>query len=98
MKKNVLILAFIFMLLMVGCGSKPTLSKWVDSDEVAENVEQINSAYAEEGTGLHVKLSAEGEDVLVFSYIFEEFQLTDENGQNGMNMELTNLLSYWARL
>lgn len=94
MKKNILVLAFVFMLIMVGCGSKPTLSEWVDSDDVADNVEQINSAYAEEGTGLHVKLSAEGEDVLVFSYIFEEFQLTAENGQNGMNMELTNLLSY----
>lgn len=96
MKKNLLVfvLTVVFMLVMAGCGSKPTLSEWVESGDAADNVEQMNTAYAEDGTGLHIKLSAEGEDVLVFSYIFEEYQLTTESGQNGMNMELANLLSY----
>ena len=92
MKKISLVLSVILMLLMVGCG-KPSLSKWVESGDVADNVEQINAAYEEEGLGLHVKLSAEGEDVLVFSYIFEEYQLTPESTPDG-NAALDNMLSY----
>lgn len=92
--KNLLVCVVVIMLVMVGCGSKPTLSKWVDSDEVVDNIEQINAEYAEDGTGLYVKLSAEGEDVLVFSYVFEEYQLVTEVGQNGMSAELADLLSY----
>lgn len=73
MKKNLFILVVAIMLVMVGCGSKPTLSQWVDSDDVAAVEEQINAAYAEAGLGLRVKFSADGEDVLVFSCIFEEY-------------------------
>lgn len=74
MKKNLLVLVVALMLVMVGCGSKPTLSQWVDSDEVAAVEEQINAAYAEASLGLRVKFSADSEDVLVFSYIYEQYQ------------------------
>ena len=94
MKKNLIALVVVLTLVMAGCSSKPTLSKWIGSDDVVGEVEQINAAYAEEGLGLHVKISAEGEDVLVYSYIFEEQQLTNESGQNGTNAALGNLLSY----
>lgn len=94
MKKILIVCVVVFMLVMVGCGSKPTLSEWVAGDEVADNIEQINAEYEQSGTGLRVKLSAEGDDVLVFSYIFEEFQLVPEDGQDGMNVQLANLLSY----
>lgn len=94
MKKILSVCIVILMLVMVGCSSKPKLSDWVGSDDVANNVAQINAEYAESGTGLHVKLSADGDDVLVFSYIFDEFQLVPEDGQTGMNPELSNLLIY----
>ena len=37
------------------CGSKPTLSQWVESDEVAVAEEEFNAAYADAGLGLSVK-------------------------------------------
>lgn len=43
MKKNLFVLFVALLLVMVGCSSKPTLSKWVDSDEVAAVEEQINT-------------------------------------------------------
>lgn len=70
MKKNLLILVVAVMLVMAGCGSKPTLSEWVDGSDVTTAEEQINAAYA--GAGLHAEFSAEGEDILVFSCIYDE--------------------------
>ena len=67
MKKNLFVLVAAFMFLLASCGSKPTLSQWVESDEVAAVEEEINAAYADAGLGLSVKFSADGEDVLVFS-------------------------------
>ncbi len=70
MKKNLLILVVAVMLVLAGCGSKPTLSQWVDSDDVTAAEEQINASYA--GSGLRAEFSADGEDVLVFSCIYEQ--------------------------
>lgn len=74
MKKKWFVLVSVVMLVITGCGSKPTLAKWVESDEIADGEEEINAIYDESGRGLHVKFSADGEDVLVFSLIHEEYQ------------------------
>ncbi len=82
MKKNLIVLVAAFMFLMSSCGSKPTLSQWVDSDDVAAVEEQINTAYADAGLGLYVKFSADDEDVLVFSCIYEQYQNLAGRNQN----------------
>lgn len=82
MKKSLFLVVAVVMLVMVGCGSKPTLSQWVNSDDVASGEEEINAAYADAGLGLHVKFSADGEDILVFSCIHEEYQNLTGRTQN----------------
>ncbi len=82
MKKNLLVLVVVLMLVMVSCGSKPTLSKWVDSDEVSAVEEQINAAYADADLGIRVKFSADSEDILVFSCIYEEYQILTGRDQS----------------
>ncbi len=74
MKKNLFVLVVVLMSVMVGCGSKPTLSRWLDSDDVATVEEQINTAYAEANLGLRAKFSADSEDFFVFSYIYEQYE------------------------
>ena len=64
MKTNVCVLVVVLLSVMVGCGSKPTLSRWLDSDDVATVEEQINIAYAEANLGLRAKFSADSEDFL----------------------------------
>jgi len=70
MKKNLLILVTAVMLLLAGCGAKPTLAEWVDGDEITETENQLNTLY--DGSGVHAEFSAEGDDVLVFSCIYEQ--------------------------
>ena len=78
--KKLFVLVTVIMLVMVGCGSKPTLSKWVDSDEVVAAEELSNAELADGGLGLSVKFSADGEDILVLDYIYEQYQnLTGRN-------------------
>ncbi len=77
MKKNLLVLVVVLMLVMVGCGSKPTLSQYLESDVVVAGEEETNSEFANAGLKIRVKYSAEGEDVLVISYIHEEYQILD---------------------
>lgn len=77
MKKNlfVLVVTVMFvMLVMVGCGSKPTLSEYLDSDDVVAGEEQTNEELAASGLGLSFKFSADGEDILVMSFIYEQYQ------------------------
>lgn len=74
MKKKLLIVVAALTLAFGGCGaSKPAaevLSEWVESDEVTTFEETINSQFA--GTGVHAEFSAEGDDILVFSCIYDE--------------------------
>ena len=74
MKKNLFVLVVALMLVMTGCGSKPTLAQLVESDDVVAGEEEANAAFAEAGMGLRVKYSADGEDILVLSYIYENYQ------------------------
>ncbi len=74
MKKNLLVLVVVLMLIMAGCGSKPTLSQFLESDVVATGEEETNSELANAGLKIRVKYSADGEDILVISYIHEEYQ------------------------
>lgn len=75
MKKNLFVLFVAVMLVMAGCGSKPTLAQWVNSEEVADNEEAISEGFADAGLGFHAKFSADGEDILVFSCIYEQYQM-----------------------
>lgn len=70
--KKLFVLVVTVMLVMVGCGSKPTLAELVESDEVVAGEEAANAELAKSGLGLRLKYSADGEDVLVLSYIFED--------------------------
>lgn len=74
MKKNLFILAVVLMLAMAGCGSKPTLAELVESDDVVAGEEDVNAVLAESDSGLRFKYSADGEDILVLSFIYEEYQ------------------------
>ncbi len=94
MKKNLLVLVVVLMLVMVGCSSKPSLSKWVDSDDVSAVEEQINAAYAEAGLGLRVKFSADGEDILVFSCIYEEYQNLTGRDQSEIDATFAEELNF----
>lgn len=95
MKKNLFVLIVAVMLTMVGCGSKPTLAKWVESDEIAAGEEEINALYDDSGLGFHVQFSADGEDVLVFSLIHDEYQQLAGRSQSEIDadfaMELDTL-------
>lgn len=75
MKKKMLVVALFTAMTMAfgGCGSKPAsqvLSEWVESDEVSSFEDTINSAFA--GQGIHAEFSSEGDDILVFSCIYDE--------------------------
>lgn len=70
MKKKLLILITAIMLVLAGCGAKPTLAQWVDGDDITSVETELNSMYA--GTGIRAEFSAEGSDVLVFSCIYEQ--------------------------
>lgn len=82
MKRNLFVLVVTLMLLMVGCGSKPTLSQWVDSDDIAAVEELTNEELAGSGLGLRIKFSADGEDILVCSYIYEQYRQLDGMSQS----------------
>lgn len=92
MKKNLFVLVVVVMLVMVGCGSKPTLSQWVNSDEVAAGEEEINTLYAEAGLGLRVKFAADGEDILVFNCIHEQYQNLTGRSQSEIDAAFANEL------
>lgn len=93
MKKNLFVLIVAVMLVMVGCSSKPTLSQWIGSDDIAAAEEQINTAYAEANLGLHVKFSADGEDILVFNCIYEQYINLDGYSQNEIDATFAEKLS-----
>lgn len=74
MKRNLFVLAVVLMLVIAGCGSKPTLAELVESDDVVAGEEEVNASFAESGIGLRLKYSADGEDILVLSFVYEEYQ------------------------
>ena len=70
MKRNLLILVTAIMFVLAGCGSKPTLSEWVNGDDVAEAESTANEQYA--SSGMVVDIYAEGEDILVYSIAYQK--------------------------
>lgn len=93
MKKKWFILFSVVMLVMTGCGSKPTLAELVESDEVVAGEEAANAELANSGLGLRLKYSADGEDVLVLSYIFEDYQQFAGLNQSDIGTEFSGMLS-----
>lgn len=93
MKKKWFVLVSVVMLVMVGCGSKPTLAELVESDEVVAGEEAANAELAKSGLGLRVKYSADGEDVLVLSYIFEDYKQLAGLNQSDIDSEFSGMLS-----
>lgn len=93
MKKK-LFLGCLLMLLMIGCGSKPTFAEWLENnDEVTSAVEEMNENFAD--WGIHFSYTADGEDVLVQSIIYEEYQdLTgfDQSEIDATFAEMLNVL------
>lgn len=75
MKKNLLVLIVTVMLVLAGCGSKkPTLSEYLNSEDVVAGEEQTNEYLAASGLGLSFKYSADGEDILMMTFIYEQYQ------------------------
>ncbi len=70
MKKKLLILVTAIMLVLASCGAKPTLAEWVEGDKVTETERQLNELY--QGSGIRAEFSIDGDDVLVFSCIYEQ--------------------------
>lgn len=94
MKKNLLVLAVFLMLVMVGCNSKPTLFPLFR--EINAGVESTNAALADAGLGLHVKYSADGEDALVISYIYEEYQVLTGRDQSEIDDTYAAMLDFYG--
>lgn len=92
-EKNLFVLVVAVMLVMAGCGSKPTLEELVESDEVVAGEESANAELAKSGLGLRLKYSADGEDVLVLSYIFEDYQQLAGLDQSDIDARFSGLLS-----
>lgn len=93
LKKNLFVLVVAVMLVMVGCGSKPTLAELLESDEVVAGQESANAELAKSGLGLRLKYSADGEDILVFSYIFEDYIPLAGLDQSDIDAEFSGVLS-----
>lgn len=95
MKKKWFVLVVAVMLVMVGCGSKPTLAEWVESDDIVDAENLTNEELAASGLGIRAKYSADGEDILVISYIFDQYQQLNGLDQNEINTayaeELNNM-------
>lgn len=91
--KKLFVLVVTVMLVMVGCGSKPTLAELVESDEVVAGEEAANAELAKSGLGLRLKYSADGEDVLVLSYIFEDYQQLAGLNQSDIDTKFSGMLS-----
>ncbi len=91
--KKMFVIVFAVMLVMVGCGSKPTLAELLESDEVVAGAEAANAELAKSGLGLRLKYSADGEDVLVFSYIFEDYIPLAGLEQSDIDAEFSGVLS-----
>lgn len=68
MKKRLLLLVAAMMFILASCGSKPSLSKWVNGKDVAEVEKQFNDTYT--AYDMTVDFSADGEDILVMSIIY----------------------------
>lgn len=68
MKKKLLLLVAAMMFILASCGSKPTLSEWVNGKDVAEVEKQYNDMYA--SYDMSVDFSSEGEDILIMSLIY----------------------------
>lgn len=66
MKKNLIILVTAIILVLAGCGSKPTLAEYLKSDEMTEGMEATNKQL--ESAGMSIAITADGEDVLVYTY------------------------------
>lgn len=90
--KKIFVLFFAVMLVMVGCGSKPTLAELLESDEVVAGEESSNAELAKSGLGLRLKYSADGEDVLVISYIFEEYRQLVGLSQSDIDAKFSEML------
>lgn len=58
------------MFVLAGCGSKPTLSEWVNGKDIAEAESLANEQYA--SANISVDIYADGEDILVYSMIYEK--------------------------
>lgn len=69
MKKNLLILVTAILFVLAGCGSKPTLSEWVNSKDVTDAEDQANKEYA--SANITVDIYADGEDILVYSMVYD---------------------------
>lgn len=93
MKKNLFVIVIAVMLVLAGCGSKPTLAQLVESDDVVAGEEETNAALAEAGLGIHFQYSADGEDVLVLSYIYEEYQYLIGRNQSEIDAEFAEMLN-----
>lgn len=87
MKKILSILIIASMLAMAGCSSKLTLAELVESEDVVTGEEETNAALAEAGLGIHIKYSADGEDILVLAYIYDEYQNLNGRSQSEIDAE-----------
>jgi len=90
MKKQLLILVTAIMLVLAGCGSKPTLAEWVEGDDITAAEEQLNTLYS--SMGLSADFSAEGDDILVFSCIYKEQQDLSGVSQSDINAAFSSQL------
>lgn len=70
MKKKLLLLVSAIMLVLAGCGSKPTLSEWVNGKDVTEAESTANAQYA--SSNITVDIYADGEDILVYSMTYDK--------------------------
>ena len=63
---------------ITACSKKTTLAEWVKSDEVKTVIDSIASS----AEGMKIEFKADGEDVLVMSYTYEEqLDLSDEEAK-----------------
>lgn len=70
MKSKLIILVTAIVFILAGCGSKPTLSQWVKGDDVKTMLDAANQQLA--GAGMTMDISADGDDILVYSYICDK--------------------------
>lgn len=81
-KKLTKVLASCLVVIMAcsitACSKKTTLAEWVKSDEVKTVIDSIASS----AEGMKIEFKADGEDVLVMSYTYEEqLDLSDEEAK-----------------
>lgn len=91
MKKKLLILVATLMLVLAGCGGKPTLAEWVESEDVTSAEDTINAT--SESTGMRAEFTAEGEDILVFNCTYIEQLPLDGVSQEDLDAYFSSALS-----